>query len=247
MRSLEELDRWIAGKVKRLSSNVAGVPQKKEVLEIRREILEDVRNRIEPKGSGKYLFPYNEIAIHLGAQNALADDDSLREDVRALLIEAGCTVPSSLTVDVDVVLNPEPFRIDYLNRKSRPQRASRPTAKLTVVRGSGEPSEYVIASDRVNMGRLKEVIGEKEGLRRRNDVAFPETESTVSREHAYIGYDSNTGKFRVCDYQSTRGTSVFRGGRRIEVPRASARGVQLQSGDEIHLGEARIRFEIAEP
>jgi len=65
MRSLEELDRWIASKVKRLS----GAPEQRELLEIRRDILEDVRRHIEPKGGGKHVFPYNEIAVRLAAQD----------------------------------------------------------------------------------------------------------------------------------------------------------------------------------
>ena len=263
MRSLEELDRWIAGKVKRLSSNVAGTPQKKELLEIRRDILEEVRDQIEPKGSGKYVFPHSHLAIQLAARDeaeqallraAFAEDGALEEDIRGLLAEAGC--PAQLAVSVDITYDPAstgsapPFRIAYSSGKPRVVKkpvAVRPPAKLIVVRGSADPSEFVIRASRVNIGRLKEVLGEKEGLRRRNDVAFAEAEATVSREHAYIRYDAEADRYRVCDYQSTRGTSVFRDGRRIEVPRASARGVQLESGDEIHVGDARIRFETESP
>ena len=263
MRSLEELDRWIAGKVKRLSSNVAGAPQKKELLEIRRDILEEVRSQIEPKGSGKYVFPYNSIAIHLAArdepeqalfQAAFAENGALEEDISALLAEAGC--PARLAVSIDIAIDPalkgaeQAFRIAYSSGEKRAEKkavAVRSSAKLTVVRGSADPSELVSHASRVNIGRLREVVGEKEGLRRRNDIAFADNETTVSREHAYLRYDADAGRYRVCDYQSTRGTSVFRDGRRIEVPRASTRGVQLESGDEIHVGDARIRFETEEP
>ena len=261
MRSLDELDRWIAGKVKRLSSNVAGVPQKKELLEIRREILEDVRNQIEPKGSGKYVFPYNSVAVQLSAHNeaeqallnaAFAEDGALERDIRALLIEAGCQAQVAVDLDIAIANDGEaqPFRIAYSSGKPHVQRKAAPacsTAKLIVVRGSADPPELEIRASRVNLGRLKEVLGEKEGLRRRNDIAFADVEATVSREHAYIRYDEDAGRYRICDYQSARGTSVFRDGRRIEVPRASARGVQLESGDEIHLGDARIRFETEAP
>ena len=255
MRSLEELDRWIAGKVKRLSSNVAGTPQKKELLEIRRDILEDVRGQIEPRGSGKYVFPHKEIAIRMSARDqperalleaAFAGNQALEEDVRALLAAAGCPAQIAVTIDIVIEEAAHPFRIAYSSVKPHIEKktaAGRPLARLIVVRGSAEPSEVVIHSSRVNIGRLKEVMGEKDGLRRRNDVAFADTETTVSREHGYIRYDADAGRYRVCDYQSARGTSVFRDGRRIEVPRASTRGVPLESGDEIHFGEARIRFE----
>jgi len=121
--------------------------------------------------------------------------------------------------------------------------AERPALKLTISRGQAEASEYTFDYERVNIGRLKEVVGEKDGLRRRNDVVFAETETTVSREHAQIRYDIDTGKFRLYDSGSQRGTAVFRSGRRLDAPRA--RGVQLQPGDEIHIGDARIKFELA--
>ena len=139
-----------------------------------------------------------------------------------------------------------PFRIDYLNQRhaEAPPAAERPPARLIVVKGEAGAAEYLIAANRINIGRLQEVISEKEGLRRANDVAFGEAETTVSREHAFLTYEPATGRFRICDDRSQRGTSIFREGRRIEVPKGSRRGTQLQSGDEIHLGDARLRFEI---
>ncbi len=75
-------------------------------------------------------------------------------------------------------------------------------------------------------------------------MAFAETETTVSREHAAIRYDSDTGKFRLYDSGSQRGTRVFRDGRRFEVTKDPAYGFQLRSGDEIHLGDAWLRFDV---
>jgi hypothetical protein len=237
------------------------VPGAAEVLEIRRDILEDVRDKIKPVGQGKTLFRYDSLAIRIGAhscearelrQAALAESGDLERDIVALLAEAGCPKPAGFAVAVEVVEDAElaaaarPFHIDYASRKQAPKPAgvTRPAIKLTVVRGEAESTEYAIAVERVNIGRLKEVVGEKDGLRRRNDIAFAETETTVSREHAYIRYDADSCKFRVYDCGSQRGTSVFREGRRLEVPRGPTRGVQLQSGDEIHLGEARLRFDV---
>jgi predicted component of type VI protein secretion system len=120
---------------------------------------------------------------------------------------------------------------------------SRPHAKLAILRGEADIAEYTIQADRVNIGRLKEVIGDKDGLRRRNDIAFADNETTVSREHAYIRYDAESGNFRLYDSLSQRGTSVFRDGRRFEVPKGVTHGFQLRSGDEIHIGDARIAFE----
>jgi hypothetical protein len=253
MRSLEDLDRWIATKVKRFGG---GEPQRRELLEIRRDILEDVRRHIQPKGEGKYVFPYNEIAIHLAAENegqremleaALSNEQTLENDIRELLSEAGCPVPRDFQVSID--LDATPFGVSFRNRKApaeAPAVGGRPAAKLVVTKGNADPAELEIAANRINLGRLKEVVGEKEGLRRRNDLSFDVSETTVSREHGYIRYEVASGRFRICDDKSARGISVFRDGRRIGVPRASSRGVQLQSGDEIHLGDARIRFETRE-
>ena len=176
-------------------------------------------------------------------------ESALERDIRDLLAEAGCAPP---TVMIETVEDPglaataRPFRIDYRTAKTlaKSRGASRPAARLTVVRGQADPAQYEIRSDRVNIGRLKEVIGDRDGLRRRNDIAFADTETTVSHEHAYLRYDAEAGYFRLYDSRSQRGTSVFREGRRLEAPRSSTRGLQLRSGDEIHLGDARLLFEI---
>jgi hypothetical protein len=247
MRSLQDLDRWIADKVKQHLSG--SVPRKKELLEVRRDLLEDVRSHIQPKGAGKVLFPYNALTAHIAVQdeteaaNLRATAEALESDVKELLAEAGCPVPT-LTLELDIKVEEQTsFAVEYFRRTIAPPKPlDRPPAKLIVLNGEGEPSELAITANRVNIGRLKEVLSERDGLRRRNDLAFSEAEVTVSREHAYVVYDPAAAKFRLCDYQSTRGTAVFRDGRRIEVPRASPRGVPLQSGDEIHLGAARVRF-----
>lgn len=261
MRALEQLDSWITEKVKNWSSRVSGVPRSREILEIRRDMLEDVRDHIQPKGQGRRLLPYNTISIRIAAANreqrelleAAFSEDGVEEDVRELLSEANCRTPAGLTVsvsafeDAELASSERPFLAEYSNVKGAPvpklSRNARPHATLTILRGEANVAEYTIQAERVNIGRLKEVIGGKDGLRRRNDIAFADTETTVSREHAYIRYDAESGKFRLYDSLSQRGTSVFRDGRRLEVPKGVAHGFQLRSGDEIHVGDARIVFE----
>jgi hypothetical protein len=260
MRSLEQLDSWITAKMRAWSSRISGVSRSPEILEIRRDILNDVRDHIQPKGEGKNVFPYNSISIQVASESsdhasvlkrALSEDNDLEQTISALLTEAGCNA-RGLRVVVSVFEDPvlafeaRPFRIDYLNSKLPPTDAiakPRPKAKLIVIRGQADAAEYTFDVDRINIGRLKEVFSEKDGLRRRNDVAFAETETTVSREHAFIHYDPEAGKFRLYDCTSQRGTNVFRDGRRFQIPKGPIRGFQLRSGDEIHLGDARLRFE----
>lgn len=260
MKSLDQLDAWIANKVRAWSSHIPGTPKSRELLEIRRDILNDVRAHIQPRGEGKSLFPYNSLAIYIAAQEdsqrtlleqAFADDE-LQQTISALLTEAGSPQPALevrviISADAALASAGHALRIDYSNSKSVASAAApnaRPNAKLTIVRGEADTPEYTIDSDRTNIGRLKEVVSDKEGLRRRNHVSFAEAEGTVSREHAFLRYDHASGRFRLYDDKSQRGTLVFRDGRRFQVPKGPIHGFELRSGDEIHLGSARLRFDI---
>jgi hypothetical protein len=265
MRSLEQLDSWISRKVRTWSSRTAGSSRRAELLEIRRDILSEIRDHIQAKGEGKSIFPYNRVVISMAAQDsaeqavleeAFSQGAELQETICALLSEAGCPVPAGFEVTVSVLpdaplaFDRHPFDIKFHNAKLQLKGAApntRPPAKLIVIAGDADAPEYSIDSDQTNLGRLKEVLSDKDGLRRRNHVAFAETETTVSREHAFIRYDSDTGRFRVFDCVSHRGTRVFRDGRRFDVPKGPSRGLQLQPGDEIHLGNARLRFESDSP
>lgn len=264
MKSLEQLDRWIAGKIKGWSAKASKAPHSPALLEIRRDILEDVRDQIEPKGRGRSVFPYNFVSIAIAADNedaadryqtALGGDDGLTGDIRELLVQAAASTPPAFTVHLTIGANPDlaqsgrPFTIEYSNKRNGPPPISdtRQPARLTVLKGDAEETTCDIVSERVNIGRLREVVGDRDGLRRRNDIAFKDSETTVSREHAHIRFTASTGIYRLYDTHSQRGTCVFRGGRRLEVPRGPTRGLALQAGDEIHLGDARVRFDIVTP
>jgi hypothetical protein len=261
MKSIDQLDVWIANKVRARSSRMPGTPKNAELLEIRRDILNTVRDHIEPRGEGKSVFPYNSLSIYIAAQDSARrtlfeqafTDGELEQTIAALLAEAGAPQPSlrvSVVVSEDAapVSSGHVFRIDYANTKTAAPvpggRTVRPTAQLVVIGGETEAAEYVIDRDRINIGRMKEVVSDKDGLRRRNDVSFAESESTVSREHAFIRFDPETSRFRLYDDKSQRGTIVFRDGRRFVVPKGPAHGFELRSGDEIHVGSGRLRFEI---
>jgi pSer/pThr/pTyr-binding forkhead associated (FHA) protein len=85
-------------------------------------------------------------------------------------------------------------------------------------------------------------------LIRTNDVVFKDgagaVNETVSRRHAHIDRGESAGDYRLFDDRSAHGTAIVRNGKTVSVP-ASSRGVRLQSGDEIVLGEARVRVKMA--
>jgi pSer/pThr/pTyr-binding forkhead associated (FHA) protein len=105
-----------------------------------------------------------------------------------------------------------------------------------------------LALSRIDLGRGLEVRDTRHRLLRTNHVAFVEgsaaVNQTVSRRHAHIAEDPS-GDHRLHDDRSEHGTGIVRGGRTIPVPPGS-RGVRLCSGDEIALGEARVRIRIEE-
>ena len=65
----------------------------------------------------------------------------------------------------------------------------------------------------------------------------------MSRRHAHIAYDPASGGYRLRDDGSVHGTSVVRNGTTVAVPPGS-RGRRVRAGDEIVLGEARLRIKL---
>ena len=118
---------------------------------------------------------------------------------------------------------------------------------LTVISGSAQQQQLCLKKKRINLGRLAEVTDADQRLTRRNDVAFrddaPSPNPSVSRAHAHIEFDPEMAVFRLFDDRSAHGTAVIRDGSVIPVPQGPSKGVALQHGDEIALGQARLRFE----
>src|SRR5262249_7905893 len=99
----------------------------------------------------------------------------------------------------------------------------------------------------IDLGRCVEVKDANGRLIRTNDVAFVEgsgeINQTVSRQHAHITHQPKSGEFRLYDDGSAHGTHIVRQGRTVTGLRGS-RGVRLRSGDELVLGDARMRIRI---
>ncbi len=236
-------------------------------LEIRHAVLEAIEQRIEPAGRGTHVFPFNTIELSVLAPSrderarfagVLDADPSLHERICDRLRAAGCDV-SRLQVRVVYVTEPDPawpasdFHIDFgrLSHAELPPADVEPTPEiaLTVVSGCADRTVYVLRLARINLGRCAEVRDNRNRLIRTNHVVFKDgagaNNDTVSRHHAHIDYEEGVRSFRLADDRSAHGTTIVRSGRTIAVPPGS-RGVRLQSGDEVILGEARIRVRLAE-
>jgi hypothetical protein len=252
MKPLDKLEQMLGGVFRKIP---AGGSQAWEPIEIRREIIREITEHVQSKGGGEYFFPFAEVAVEIFARDAteqqtfeaLLDPAELTEELKSQLGARGCKA-DNVTVLIDVIEievgdeTAKPFRIEY-RRKRVEHPSARPAARLVVLQGSASEKELVIDRDLVYVGRLNEVKSSSGGLERRNDLAFADTETTVSRKHAWLRYHPIEGKFRVYnDPACSLGTQVFRDGRIIVCD--ATRGVQLRSGDELHLGNAQIRFEI---
>jgi hypothetical protein len=125
--------------------------------------------------------------------------------------------------------------------------ADRPTLELTVLKGTATRKVYSFPAGRVHVGRMEEIVDDEGRVRRRNDVAFQEDgeiNQTVSREHARILYDEASGELRLRAESGASSTRIFREGRSIDVSGRDARGVKIQSGDEIYFGRASVKVTI---
>ena len=116
-----------------------------------------------------------------------------------------------------------------------------------MVRGTADRNSYSFAATRIDLGRCAEVRDTRNRLVRTNHVAFVEgsgeVNQSVSRRHAHLTYEPASGSYRLCDDGSAHGTSVVRDGSTVTVSPGSL-GVRLRTGDEIVLGEARLRIRL---
>ena len=242
-----------------------------EPLEVAQGIVDAVAARLEPAARGRYVFPFNRIHASIVAPSkddrarfaaVLESEPTLQDRITARLRDAGC----DSDVQIAVAYVPRPgadwsaseFHVDFT--RGAPSVAPQPAASaqvppavspreltITVVNGTAERSTYVFALPRVNLGRCAEVRDTLSRLVRTNHVAFLDAGSSnhsVSRRHAHIEFVESSRDYRIRDDRSAHGTSVVRRGRTVAVP-AGSRGIRLESGDEIVLGEVRARVQIS--
>jgi hypothetical protein len=235
----------------------------REPLEIVHAILDAVEREIQPAGRGTRAFPFNRIELSVAAPSreargrleaVFAGGTPLPARIIERLRSAGCS-PPDIVVAINYVARAQKawrareFDVAFARVTEPDVESSADDSKparmdITVSRGVTEQRTYSFLAMRIDLGRCAEVRDSRNRLIRTNHVVFSEragdVNQSVSRRHAHIAYESNTGHFRLHDDGSGHGTGIVREGRTVAVPRGS-RGVRLQSGDEVILGEARVR------
>jgi hypothetical protein len=227
-------------------------------LDIRAAILDALEERTTPTGRGRRVFPYNRIEaavlLHETADVVPFESvlESLEQHVRERFEEIRCDAVYPLDVRVTFLREApagwaegQVFALDCLKgATTRPDAvASMLPLHVEVLKGKTAEAAYTFTATTILLGRMFEV-SDPAGRRRRNNVAFDESTSSVSRAHARIVYDPARRAYRLLDDGSARGTQVLRRSDIIDVPRRDPRGVLLISGDEIQLGDACVRVTI---
>jgi hypothetical protein len=239
-------------------------------LEIVHGVVNRAEQEIQEIGRGRRVFPFNHVRVlvvagprdkEARARFAAVIDGppSLSERLVDRLRAAGCTV-GSIATEIAYTrergtgwIHPE-FHVEFdRTAEAAPAPAPEPEPpaapddlqlKLTVIKGNAERRDYAFTGGRIDIGRRAEVLDHRQRLIRTNDVAFADDEqevnASVSRRHAHLEYSQQDGCYRVWDDSSAQGTSIIRGGRTIRVP-PGARGGRIENGDELVLGQARLR------
>jgi FHA domain len=260
------LEGHIARGMTRAAKNLVRGNGAREPIELAHAIVDCVEREIQSGDRGTRVFPFNTVGVSILAaseheriklETAVSGAPTLRDRISSRLRAARCP-----TEDLDVSVHYVPrahqhwidpqFAIAFSRVARNAQAARRPSAahlEVTIVNGEADRGSYSFASHRIDLGRGSEVRDRRNALIRTNDVAFAETPErinrSVSRQHSHIALDHGSNQFRLHDDGSVHGTRIVRRGRTLPVPFGS-RGVRLQSGDEIVLGEARVRVTLCE-
>lgn len=228
-----------------------------------RAILDEIEEASEPGAGGGRIYPYTLVTVSVPtvdahqratAEAVFSEAPTLEERARARLRQAGCANVDAVSVVVKFVDGNSAewagreYDLAFARTTPRPpKRAASPAQRhellLVVAAGAANGSRLVFTESRVNLGRLPHVVDRQQRVVRTNQVAFAEGDDvsqSVSRAHAHIQFDPVAGSARIHDDGSTHGTRVARSGRTLDVPRGG-RGVVLRHGDEVLLGQARVR------
>jgi len=230
---------------------------------LRREILDQIRSRILEDG-GSRLFPFGKVIVRMTPQRgtqkdaireALLNKDALKSDILRMLQESKAQYPDEFEalVEFERSRNGGPlktpagpvFEVDFI-RSPVPVNPRPPEMRLQATKGVTEKPEYTLNKPRILIGRSTEVLDREGRIIRRNDVVFLESDEEINNSvgpmHARIWFDGARNAFFILDEGSRYGTRILRGGAVLDVPSGNPDGIELQSGDEVYLGQACLRF-----
>lgn len=125
-------------------------------------------------------------------------------------------------------------------------------ARLTALNVDVYRNNFYITKEITYLGRLRVVRDSETGrFLRRNDFVFSQLEdpkavnNSISRQHAKIEFRKNA--FYLVDQGSANSTAVERGKTgAFKTFGATKEGIELQDGDILLLGSARVRFNITD-
>jgi FHA domain len=264
MSRLHKLERRIDQKLREVlrSSSPDDAP---EPLEVRRALLDEIASRTDTLARGKLSFGYSQVNVRVllpeperrrSYELMFLEANSLTRDIKSDFEERKVEFPGRLKVEVELVdslpvgVSDRGFDVSYSNPLSSPLSLNTIPIWLTVLIGNAEKNQYCFTKQRINLGRMAEVLDSDLRAVRRNDLPLNDdstaANSTVSRAHAHLEFHPDESRFRLFDDGSAHGTTVVRDGSVILVPHGTSKGVLLQPGDEIILGKVRIRFEYAD-
>lgn len=261
MSKARRLDSAIGARVDGAARQLGGAPVR-QPLEVVHDVVRAVEHEVQPAGRGRHVFPFTHVRVWLTAPSpmdrarleaACEGPPALDTRIRERLAAAGCEADQPDIRLTYVAKGRAEWREpDYHVEFSREATQAAPEPSrvrrldLAVTHGTAEHERYTFTTGVLTLGRARDVRDTRERLLRTNDVAFADDGSdvnlSVSRRHAHITPDPSSG-FRLHDDGSGE-TRVMRDGRGVPVPRG--RGLRLRHGDEIVLGQARIRVSLAD-
>ena len=264
MSFLRRLEKTLDERVRGLFAGAgAGTASQSEAIELYRDALDQIAARSTVGRRGDRVFPFDRIRVELRAETAdrrvlleaLFAPEQMIGDIRATLVEAGVKSPDELSVTVGYPAEAAVELRVLCEKTAQPGVPAQPAVvplapmRLVTLTGCSSARDFVAERPHISIGRVPEVLDSLGRAIRRNDLYFPEgadeANATVSRAHAHLRFEAATGDWRIYDDGSSLGTVIFREGRRIEVPAHAARGVMLRPGDEIYLGQVRLRCDPA--
>jgi hypothetical protein len=224
-----------------------------------------VFDKLTAIGSGEHVLPSDKMSVVFltagrNEENILISsfgEDRLQDFLRSKLREERCRQAEGLQVRLDFTAERPAHWADNrdfdISFGSAVESGVIPTVTLKVLGGKASKTRFKVTRAAINIGRGREIKDKYGTLIRRNDVDFndemTEPNNSVSKLHGRIEYSEADGAYYLSDSGfeyglATNGTRLIRGGSLVAKLNADQK-VQLQNGDEIHLGKASVRFEIS--